>query len=69
MLDVHAAMERWKMEVVDMEQDTSGEESESELEMSASIGFSDDSDCTLVESENESDLRYTILDLSISIVN
>ena len=69
MLDVHVAMERQKMEVVDMEQDASDEESESELEMLASIGFNDDSDCTLVESENESDLRYTILDLLISIMN
>ena len=69
MLDVHAAMERRKMEVVDMEQDASDEESESELEMSASIGFSDDSDCTLVESENESDLRYTILDSSITMID
>ena len=66
---MHAAMERRKMEVVDIEQDTSDEESESELEMLASIGFNDDLDCTLVESENESDLTYTILDLSISIVN
>jgi hypothetical protein len=55
MLDVHAAMEKRKMEV-DMEQDASDEESESELETSAS---SDDSDCTLVESENESDFRNT----------
>ena len=64
MLDVYAAMEKRKMEV-DMEQDVSDEESESELETSASTGFSDDSDCTLVESENESDLRNTILDSSI----
>ena len=69
MLDVHAAMEKRKMELVDMEQDASDEESESELEMSASTGFSDDSDCTLVESENESDLKNTILDPSITINN
>ena len=54
---------------VDMEQDASDEESESELETSASTGFSDDSDCTLVESENESDLRNTILDSSIAMIN
>ena len=54
---------------VDTEQDASDEEeSESELETSASTGFSDDSDCTLVESENEMDLRSTILD-SITINN
>jgi hypothetical protein len=62
MLDVHAAMEKRKMEE-DMEQDASDEESENELETSASMGFSDDSDCTLVESENESDSTNTILDL------
>ena len=67
MLDVHAAMEKRKMEA-DMEQDASDEESESELDTSASTGFSDDSDYTLVESENESDLRNTILD-SITINN
>lgn len=67
MLDMHTAMEKRKMEV-DMEQDASDEESESELETSASTGFSDDSDCTLVESENESDLRNTILD-SLTINN
>ena len=67
MLDVHAAMEKRKMEV-DVEQDVSDDESESELETSASTGFSDDSDCTLVESENESDSRSTILD-SITIYN
>lgn len=67
MLDVHAAMEKRKMEI-DMEQDASDEESESELETSASTGFSDDSDCTLVESESESDLRNTILG-SITINN
>jgi hypothetical protein len=67
MLDVHAAMEKRKMEV-DVEQDVSDEESESELETSASTGFSDDSDCTLVESENESDSRDTILD-TITIYN
>ena len=67
MLDMHAAMEKRKMEI-DMEQDASDEESESELETSASTGFSDDSDCTLVESENEGDSRYTILD-SITINN
>ena len=67
MLDMHAAMEKRKMDM-EMEQDTSDEESESELETSASTGFSDDSDCTLVESENESDLRNTILD-SITINN
>jgi hypothetical protein len=71
MLDMHAAMEKRRMEV-DMEQDASDEESESELETSASTGFSDDSDCTLVESENEtyeSDLRNTIMDSSITKIN
>ena len=67
MIDMHAAMEKRKMEV-GMEQDASDEESESELETSASTGFSEDSDCTLVESENESDSRNTILD-SITINN
>lgn len=67
MLDVYAATEKRKMEV-DMEQDASDEESESELETSASTWFSDDSDCTLVDSENESDSRNTILD-SITIYN
>ena len=55
-----------------MEQDMSDEESENELETSASMGFSDDSDSTLVESENESDLsnlRNAILDSSISMFN
>ncbi|KAF8806589.1 hypothetical protein BYT27DRAFT_7191149 [Phlegmacium glaucopus] len=64
MLDVHAAVEKRKMEA-DIEAEGSDEESESELDMSASAGFSDDSDSTLVESENESDLlnlRNTILD-------
>jgi len=51
---------------VDMEQD---EESESEPETSTSTGFGDDSDSTLVESENESDLRNTILDSSITMIN
>jgi hypothetical protein len=71
MLDVHAAMERRKMEA-DMEHDMSDEESENELETSASTGFSDDSDSTLVESENESDLsnlRNVILDSSILMFN
>ena len=68
MIDVHAAMEKRKMEE-DVEQDASDEESESELETSTSTGFSDDSDCTLVESENESDLRNTILDSSITMIN
>jgi hypothetical protein len=70
-LDMHAAMEKRRMEV-DMEQDTSDGESESELETSASTGFSDDSDSTLVESESEGDLsnlRNAILDSSIPIIN
>ena len=68
MLDMHAAMEKRKMEA-NMEHDVSDEESESELETS---GFSEDSDCTLVESEDESDfltLRNTMLDSSISMFN
>ena len=70
-LDMHTAMEKRKMEA-DMEHDTSDEESENELETSASTGFSDDSDSTLVESEDESDLlnlRNAILDLSIPMIN
>lgn len=71
MVDVHAAAEKRKMEV-DTEQDASDEESDGELEMSASVEFSDDSDSTLVESENESDsltLRNAMLDSSISTIN
>ena len=60
MLDVHTAMEKQ----ANIE-DVSDEESECELETSASTGYSDDSDSTLVESENESDLlnlRNAMLD-------
>jgi len=53
-----------------MEHDVSDEEGEGELETSA--GFSEDSDCTLVESEDESDfltLRNTMLDSSMLMFN